>query len=102
MKKKIIVVLIGLVLIAGGVWYSTKHPSVTTPTSSIAGAILGPGGDFTHETATDFYKTKAVFPSKTSLSHDADIKARTTMENWIVSAETDFKQMSDDMLSPEE
>jgi hypothetical protein len=102
MKKKSLIVLGVLVIVTLGVWYSTTHKAHLAPTSSIAGATLRTDGDFEYKKDTKFWAFDAVYPSRTPLSREADVRARTTMENWIVERTAEFEKNNNDLLDAEE
>lgn len=109
-KKALLIVavaiVVGLVL-----WKAPKReaeaPTVQAPSeiaavSSIAGAALNADGDFEYTKETEFVTIEAVYPAKTGLASEADIRARTTMENWIKAREADFLANANELLDDRE
>lgn len=110
MKKVLPIILIaialGLIL-----WKFPKReaeaPTLQTPagvvsTSTIAGARLNAGGDFQYKKESEFVSIEAVYPAKTSLAGEADVRARTILENWIKARESEFTTSTTDMLDEAE
>jgi hypothetical protein len=83
-----------------------EAPVVTetaTPSTSVVGATMNAKGDFEYKKSTDYVEIEATYPSKTSLSGEADAKARLTMESWVDERVAAFeKQVNGELLTPSE
>lgn len=102
----LIVIALGLIL-----WKFPKReaeaPTLQTPagvvsTSTIAGATLNAAGNFQYKKESEFVSIEAVYPAKTNLAGEADIRARTILENWIKAREAEFMANATDMLDAAE
>lgn len=110
MKKvlPIILILIALGLI---LWKFPRReveaPTLETSagdvrTSTLAGALLNAEGDFQYKKESEFVSIEVVYPAKTNLSHEADARARSVLENWIKVRESEFIASTSDMLDAAE
>jgi hypothetical protein len=97
-------ILVVLALVFGWLASFSKPmaPAHEEATSPILHGTATTTGDFEYAEAGDGYKIDIIYPSKTGLAADADLRARTAMEQGLAGIVQDFKSNAATSLTPDE